>query len=87
VVVSARAAGGGVVLEVADQGPGIPYRQRSAVFERFSPGSARDGSTGLGLAIARWVVELHGGSIAVADGDEPGCRIRVHLPDGGGTRG
>ena len=87
VVVTARGDGGGLLLEVADRGPGIPHSQRSAVFERFTAGSARDGSTGLGLAIARWVVDLHGGTIAVADSDEPGCRIRVHVPERRGTHG
>jgi signal transduction histidine kinase len=71
----------GLLLEVADQGPGIPPEQRTRVFERFTSGGTRDGDggTGLGLAIARWAVGLHGGSIAVV-GDGPGCRIRVLLP-------
>jgi signal transduction histidine kinase len=73
--------GTGLLLEVADQGPGIPADQRIRVFERFTSGGTRDGDggTGLGLAIARWAVGLHGGSIAVV-GDGPGCRIRVQLP-------
>ena len=40
------------------------------------------GSRGLGLAIARWAVELHDGTISVAD-TGPGCRIQVTLPAGG----
>jgi signal transduction histidine kinase len=73
--------GPGLLLEVADQGPGIPHDQRTRVFERFTRGGSHsgDGGTGLGLAIARWAVGLHGGSIAVV-GDGPGCRIRVLLP-------
>ncbi len=71
--------GGGLLLEVADQGPGIAEHLRDHVFERFTRGGADDGGTGLGLAIARWAVELHGGSIAVVGGP-PGCRIRVSLP-------
>jgi signal transduction histidine kinase len=81
ITVRARAldAAGGLLLEVADEGPGIPPSERSRVFERFSRGGgSRDGGTGLGLAIARWAVELHGGEIAVVGG--PGCRIRVTLP-------
>lgn len=60
-----------LVMEVTDEGPGIPAEERVRVFERFTRGghsSARDGGTGLGLAIARWVVDLHGGTIAVVDG-------------------
>jgi signal transduction histidine kinase len=73
---------GGLRLEVADQGPGIPAEERTQVFERFARGggtSPSDGGTGLGLAIARWAVTLHGGEIAVAESDG-GCLIRVDLP-------
>ena len=83
VTVLARDDGDGVVLEVADQGPGITARDRPHVFERFTTDSnGPDGGTGLGLAIARWVTQLHGGRIEVADPDEPGqgCRIRATLP-------
>ncbi|MFC5060086.1 HAMP domain-containing sensor histidine kinase [Saccharothrix xinjiangensis] len=68
-----------LVLEVADDGPGIAPGERERVFERFTRGErAVGGGTGLGLNIARWVVDLHGGTIAVVDG--PGCRIRATLP-------
>jgi signal transduction histidine kinase len=73
---------GGVFIEVADSGPGIPPAERHLVFERFTRGRrASAGGTGLGLAIAHWVVELHGGSIAVVDHSGTGARIRVQLPD------
>lgn len=80
--VRAHADGGGTILEVADEGPGIAPAERAAVFERFTTGSSvtqHDGGTGLGLAIARWVTDLHGGSIEVAD-TATGCRIRACLP-------
>jgi signal transduction histidine kinase len=86
VTVCARTAPDRVAFEVADQGSGIPVEQKARVFERFTRGSGgdgtatRDGGTGLGLAIAQWVVDLHGGTIEVADSAEPGCRIRVTLP-------
>ncbi|WP_394813776.1 HAMP domain-containing sensor histidine kinase [Streptomyces litchfieldiae] len=75
---------GGLVLEVLDEGPGIPHSQRELVFERFGRGTTngvtpRDGGTGLGLAIARWAVDLHGGTIGVAESVR-GCRIRLTLP-------
>ncbi|WP_059012184.1 HAMP domain-containing sensor histidine kinase [Streptomyces specialis] len=75
---------GGLVLEVLDEGPGIPQAQRELVFERFGRGTIdgvipRDGGTGLGLAIARWAVDLHGGTIGVAEARR-GCRIRLTLP-------
>ncbi|MEU1205396.1 ATP-binding protein [Nocardia sp. NPDC005825] len=69
---------GRTVIEVSDDGPGIPAAERARVFERFTRGGrASGGGTGLGLAIARWIVDLHGGTIAVAD---PGSRIRITLP-------
>ncbi|MFF4379455.1 sensor histidine kinase [Kitasatospora sp. NPDC001547] len=88
VTVRARPEGadGGLLLEVEDEGPGIPPADRTRVFERFSrsgtataAGPGADGGTGLGLAIARWAVDLHGGRIAVAESPR-GCRIEVRLP-------
>ena len=82
---------GGLVLEVLDEGPGIPPNQRELVFERFGRGTVdgvtpRDGGTGLGLAIARWAVDLHGGTIGVAE-SRRGCRIRLTLPGPSGRPG
>lgn len=71
---------GGMVLEVTDDGPGIPPEEWDAVFERFRHGvGAAGGGTGLGLAIARWAVALHGGRIAVVPAAR-GCRIRAEIP-------
>jgi two-component system sensor histidine kinase BaeS len=76
---SAERLGDDVLLVVADEGPGIAAADRSAVFERFTTSAAHSSGTGLGLTISRWVAQLHGGTIAVADG-ERGCRIQVTLP-------
>ncbi|MET9029944.1 ATP-binding protein [Nocardia sp. NPDC004168] len=76
--VAVRVSQGEAVIDVDDDGPGIPHAERARVFDRFTRGGrTTGGGTGLGLAIARWVVDLHGGTIAVA---EPGSRIRVVLP-------
>jgi signal transduction histidine kinase len=80
VTVAAHAHGEALVIEVIDEGPGIPTEDRRRVFERFTRGErTTGGGTGLGLAIAHWVVELHGGTIAVID-TGAGCHIRVSLP-------
>jgi signal transduction histidine kinase len=75
-----------VQIDVVDQGPGIPVADRRRVFERFARGNApaqtgqiSTGGTGLGLAIVRWAVELHGGTVEVAD-SATGCVMRVALP-------
>jgi PAS domain S-box-containing protein len=79
-----REAQGRARVEVADSGPGIPADQREAVFERFGPAAAteprRHAGTGLGLAIVRDLVQLHGGTISIADAPEGGALIAVELP-------
>lgn len=70
------------MLEVADEGPGIPADRAARVFDRFGSWGDSGGGTGLGLAIASWVCELHGGSIAVlpSEAAATGARIRAVLP-------
>jgi two-component system sensor histidine kinase TctE len=81
-------AGAGALLEVEDDGPGIPVDERSRVLERFyrTPGTAGVGS-GLGLAIVREIMQMHGGSIEIRDAvDTPqpaGCLIRLRFPPEG----
>ena len=83
VTTSLTEQGGGAVLTVADDGPGIPAWLQPEIFERFARGdssrSRRGGSTGLGLAIVAAVVKAHGGTIDVhsAPGD---TRFTVTLP-------
>ena len=70
---TAAADGGGVVVSVEDRGPGIPEEQQSRLFEKFYRAPQIRGhipGTGMGLAIARQIVEAHGGKIWVAS--EPG---------------
>ena len=70
----------GVVLEVVDDGPGIPAELLPTVFDRFAKSSDSRGS-GLGLAIARAIVESHGGRIAAESPPGGGTTIRLVLPD------
>jgi signal transduction histidine kinase len=75
---------GRVAIEVLDEGPGIPEEEASRVFERFyrvdSARSSSHGGAGLGLAIARWIVDLHGGDIRAERRAPTGCRMIVLLP-------
>jgi signal transduction histidine kinase len=71
-------------LEVADSGPGIAPNRRTEVFERFhqldGSSTRKLGGTGLGLHIARELVDLHGGSVQVGDAPEGGALFMVELP-------
>jgi two-component system, NtrC family, sensor histidine kinase HydH len=69
---------GRVELAVADSGPGVPPELRKRVFEPFF--TTRAEGIGLGLAIARQIVEAHGGSIEVGKSDAGGARFAVILP-------
>jgi len=68
-----------VRLDVADDGPGLPQKALSNLFQPFT-GSARQGGTGLGLVIARDIVHAHGGELALVKSDAAGTTFRIELP-------
>jgi signal transduction histidine kinase len=77
VATRARATEAGVVIEIADDGPGIPADIAPRVFEPLV--TARQGGTGLGLALAKRVVAAHGGTIALLEVPR-GAAFRIELP-------
>jgi signal transduction histidine kinase len=83
-------AGGLVRLAVEDTGPGIPAAERERIFDKFYQvgrvESERPPGTGLGLTIARHLVELHGGRIWVEDARHAGAAFVLLLPAASGTR-
>ncbi len=74
-----------VVIEIIDDGPGLPPRARKHLFEPFA-GSTRSGGSGLGLPIAREIMHAHGGEISIAKSDENGTVVRLELPVNHPTR-
>jgi two-component system OmpR family sensor kinase len=74
----------GVVLEVADQGPGLPASQAERVFERFyradQARTRRTGGAGLGLAIVAALVAAHDGTVSVDSTPGHGATFRITLP-------
>jgi signal transduction histidine kinase len=85
----AAAEGDRYRLDVVDTGTGIPLEARARMFDRFYRArverSKGDGGAGLGLAIARWIAESHGGSIALVQSGGAGSTFRVLLPAPGAT--
>ncbi len=77
VVINGRPA---VRIAFRDNGPGIPPEVRPRVFDPFYTTKAR--GTGLGMPIARRIVEAHGGRISLGDGDAPGATVIITVPRG-----
>jgi two-component system, NtrC family, sensor histidine kinase KinB len=82
VCVAAEVVANGVAISVADTGPGIPVQHAARVFDKFFRIPGKDGPTGagLGLAIAKEVVEAHGGMIELCADYHPGARFQFTLP-------
>jgi signal transduction histidine kinase len=74
----------GAVVDIDDDGPGIPSKARASVFEPFfrldTSRSRTTGGSGLGLAIVEQIVDAHGGRIELATSPEGGLRARVIFP-------
>ncbi|MCX7807194.1 MAG: ATP-binding protein, partial [Deltaproteobacteria bacterium] len=67
------------IVEISDEGPGIPEKEREAIFDMFF--SKRPSGFGLGLALSRQIVEAHGGHIEVLDRKPHGSRFVIRIPD------
>jgi two-component system, OmpR family, phosphate regulon sensor histidine kinase PhoR len=84
IVVRAAAADGGVMIEVADNGIGIPPEEQTRIFERFARSTQaevlRQSGTGLGLSLVREIAEIHDGRITVESKLGAGSRFKLWLP-------
>ncbi|MFA7487167.1 MAG: HAMP domain-containing sensor histidine kinase, partial [Lysobacteraceae bacterium] len=72
--------GGMLTLWVADSGEGIAPAEQGRVFEPFTQGSGRVGSSGLGLALCREILHRHGGRIRLTSTPGQGARFVLRLP-------
>jgi signal transduction histidine kinase len=74
----------GCMIEVSDDGPGIPNEHQTKIFDRFyrvnQTGSGGGNGAGLGLSIAQWVVRAHGGEIRLKDAPDGGCTFQIRMP-------
>lgn len=89
VALTCRREGNCYVLSVCDNGPGIPAELQPRIFERFfradkarSRGEGETGGAGLGLSIARWIVEAHQGQLALTRSDSSGSTFTATFPAG-----
>lgn len=81
VTVAASRMGDVVMIDIADNGPGLSDKARENLFKPFK-GSTRKGGAGLGLIIVRDVVRAHGGAVELAGTGPDGTVFRLHLPAG-----
>ncbi|WP_275546575.1 ATP-binding protein [Pseudomonas sp. Marseille-Q0931] len=75
-----RRHGERVIISVRDQGEGIPFEQQPRIFEPFVQVGRRKGGVGLGLALAREIVQLHGGQLGVHSRPGEGANFYFSLP-------
>ncbi|QOD84001.1 sensor histidine kinase [Chromobacterium haemolyticum] len=84
ITLAARREGAEVVVSVSDDGPGLPPNMEERAFDKFSRGAAESSTpgVGLGLAICRSIVEIHGGRISARNRSPHGAEFRFSLPAG-----
>lgn len=78
VTATMRSERGRLVIEIADRGNGVPEDERDKIFEAFH--TSKTQGTGLGLAVARRIIEQHGGTIAVLSNPGGGALFRAEIP-------
>ncbi len=80
VTITVKRNASGATISVIDDGPGIPTDQQDRIFDRFFRLDTRSGGAGLGLPIARWVAEAHGGTLVLEFSSASGSCFTATLP-------
>jgi signal transduction histidine kinase len=75
-----RDTGEWAVIDVIDQGPGVPEHLLPHIFDRYVSGTRREGGLGLGLYLARQIAVMHGGDLTVDSSPGSGARFTLMLP-------
>jgi signal transduction histidine kinase len=75
-----HSAGSAITIRITDDGEGVPEAQRERIFDRFVRLGSRYAGAGLGLPIARWIAEAHGGTLVLESSGASGTVFRVTLP-------
>jgi two-component system NtrC family sensor kinase len=83
--IAARREDEWMLLEIADNGPGIAESIRSRVFDPFFTTKPTGAGSGIGLRLSRGIVEAHGGTLSLAPADDSGARFLIRLPLGKGS--
>jgi two-component system sensor histidine kinase GlrK len=82
--IKAATSASSLIMDVADNGPGIPKEDRDHVFEAFYTGRAAKSTavkgTGIGLSVVLEFVAAHGGTVQIVDGEYPGAHFRIRMP-------
>ncbi|HJS92542.1 MAG TPA: HAMP domain-containing sensor histidine kinase [Steroidobacteraceae bacterium] len=82
--IKAATSANSIVIDVADNGPGIAKEERDHVFEAFYTGRAAKTTavkgTGIGLSVVLEFVAAHGGTVQIVDGEYPGAHFRISMP-------
>ena len=78
--IAARREGEWTLLEIADNGPGVPESIRARVFDPFFTTKPMGAGSGIGLGLSRGIVEAHGGTMTLAPADGGGARFLIRLP-------
>jgi len=78
--ITGRAAGTMGRVEIVDTGPGLPPERLATLFDRFSRGDTAAPGFGVGLALARWVVEAQGGRLEAENAEAGGLRMIMWMP-------
>jgi signal transduction histidine kinase len=68
------------LIEVTDDGRGIPEENLDRIFDPFFTARTREGGTGLGLSVAHGIVSDHGGEIVIQSEPDKGTRVQIYLP-------